>query len=199
MCLVDLDLRRPYLDRFFSLLHAEGITNVALGTIPLEQALHRIDLAVGGAVVERPGGARRRRTGTASRGRWTCSCPGPLPPDPGEFVGTKRLAEILARLRAAYDLVIVDTPPLLRVGDAMTLSAHADGILVVTRLNVVRRPMLGELRRQLETAPAPKLGYVVTGSGGGDAAGYGTATATRTAATGTANRRRAAVPATTRP
>ena len=91
---------------------------------------------------------------------------GPLPPDPGEFVGYETLAEILTSLRAAYDLVIVDTPPLLAVGDAMTLSAKADGILVVTRLNVVSRPMLGELKRQLETAPAPKLGLRGDGLGG---------------------------------
>jgi Mrp family chromosome partitioning ATPase len=68
--------------------------------------------------------------------------------------------------------VIVDTPPLLAVGDAMTLSAKAGGIVVVTRLNFVDRPMLSELKRQLEAAPAPKLGYVVTGSGDDDAVGY---------------------------
>ena len=74
VCLVDLDLRRPYLDRFFSLLHAEGITNVALGTIPLEKALHRIDLARGRHLVERAAGSARRRTGAARQGRSTCSC-----------------------------------------------------------------------------------------------------------------------------
>jgi len=53
----------------------------------------------------------------------------------------------------------------------MTLSAHADGILLVTRLNIVRRPMLDELRWQLKTSPAPKLGYDTTRSG--DAVAYG--------------------------
>ena len=76
VCLVDLDLRRPYLDRFFSLLHAEGITNVALGTIPLEEALHRIDLAVGGAPSPngRPVAAEANGRGR-ERGRWTCWSP----------------------------------------------------------------------------------------------------------------------------
>ena len=172
VALVDLDLRRPFVDRFFGLLHAEGITNVALGTIPLEQALHRIDLAVG-AAAKNGRAALPEANGHAERGSLDVLVSGPLPPDPGEFVGTKKLVEILARLRAAYDLVIVDTPPALRVGDALALSAKADGVLVVSRLNVVRRPMLRELRRALDTAPAPKLGLVVTGSGGGDAVGYG--------------------------
>lgn len=172
VALVDLDLRRPYIDRYFGLMHAEGITNVALGTIPLEQALHRIDLAVGEAAMEERAAAAEAN-GHADRGSLDVLVAGPLPPDPGEFVGTKKLAEILVRLRAAYDLVIVDTPPALRVGDALALSALADGVLVITRLNVVRRPMLRELRRALDTAPAPKLGLAVTGSGDGDTVGYG--------------------------
>ncbi len=46
-CLVDLDLRRPYLARFFHLLHKQGITDVALGTIELDEALAEIDLGTG--------------------------------------------------------------------------------------------------------------------------------------------------------
>ena len=46
-CLVDLDLRRPYLDRFFHLLHAHGITDVALGLATLDEALTEIDLPTG--------------------------------------------------------------------------------------------------------------------------------------------------------
>ena len=170
--LVDLDLRRPYLDRFFGLMHAEGITNVALGSVSLEKALRHVDLA-GGATTTNGRAAEPEANGHADRGSLDVLVSGPLPPDPGEFVGTRKLAEIIARLRAAYDLVIVDTPPVLRVGDALALSAQADGLVIVTRLNVVRRPMLRELRRALDAAPAPKLGLVVTGSGGGDAVGYG--------------------------
>jgi succinoglycan biosynthesis transport protein ExoP len=172
VALVDLDLRRPYQGRFFGLVHAHGITDVALGNVPLEQALHRVDLAAGETAIA--GRAKLTETnGQAERGSLDVLVAGPLPPDPGEFVGTKKLAEILARLRVGYDLVIVDTPPVLRVGDTLALSGQADGLLVITRLNVVRRPMLRELRRALETAPSPKLGFVVTGSGGGDAIGYG--------------------------
>ena len=49
--------------------------------------------------------------------------------------------------------MIIDTPPMLRVGDAMTMSTRADGLLIVVRLNVIRRPMLSELHRLLATAP----------------------------------------------
>jgi Mrp family chromosome partitioning ATPase/capsular polysaccharide biosynthesis protein len=165
-CLVDLDLRRPYLDRLFRLLHAHGITDVALGLAPLDEALTEIDLSSG---LARSHPAPRDRQGAAplgdnDAGSLDLLVSGPLPPDPGEFVATRKLAEILAELRARYDVVLIDGPPLLRVGDPMTLSSRVDGLLVVTRLNVVRRPMLIELARSLEAAPSSKLGYVVTGS-----------------------------------
>jgi Mrp family chromosome partitioning ATPase len=98
---------------------------------------------------------------------------GPAPPDAGEFVGTKALADILEQLAERADLVLIDAPPLLHVGDAMTLSARVDAVLLVTRLNVVRRPMLAEVRRVLHSCPAPRLGFVLTGAHLDDAYGYG--------------------------
>ena len=134
VCLVDLDLRRPYLDRFFSLLRVEGIT-MWLSVRSLSRRRFWIDLAPAVHLVDRAASLRgewARRGRVAGR-----AVSGLVPPDPGEFVGTKRLAEILS-LRAPHDFVIVDTPPLLRVGDAMTLSAFRRNPRV-TRLNLVRR------------------------------------------------------------
>jgi non-specific protein-tyrosine kinase len=157
--LVDLDLRRPYLHRFFGLGGSRGVTNVALGDASLDEALARVDLddAVGELYVLPTG---------------------PLPPDPGEFVGTYQLREILVRLREDFDMLVIDSPPLLRVGDAMRLSASVDGVLVVTQLNLVRRRTLAELKHLLDAIPARKLGFVVTGGRGDDVAygyayGYG--------------------------
>jgi Mrp family chromosome partitioning ATPase/capsular polysaccharide biosynthesis protein len=172
VALVDLDLRVPYLDRFFDLLLAPGITDVALGSVELETALRRIDLHAG-AVLPTARVAPPNNGDGAEQGLLDVLVAGPLPPDPGEFVGSRRLGEILVRLPALYDLVILDTPPLLRVGDAMTLSTYADGILVVTKLNLIRRPMLIEMERLLATAPAAKLGFVVTGRGETEEEAYG--------------------------
>jgi Mrp family chromosome partitioning ATPase len=164
-CLVDLDLRRPYVDRFFHLPHGKGITDVALGHATLNEALIEIDLTTG---LPREHPARLPRSApVATDGDPGCLevlVSGPLPPNPGEFIGTQKLADILTALRSRYDIVVLDSPPLLRVGDAMTLSSRADGLIVLTRLNAVRRPMLRELSRMLDSAPTTKLGYVVTGS-----------------------------------
>ena len=173
VALVDLDLRRPYLNKFFHIPGTPGITDVALGRVELHDALARIDLGTGqkadaAAASENP-------RGLIAPGLLDVLASGPLPPDPGEFVGTSRLAEILHELRESYDLVVIDSPPMLRVGDVMTLSTKVDALIVITRLNVVRRPALTELRRMLDTLPVMKLGYVVSGADSErkDTYGYG--------------------------
>ena len=177
--LVDLDLRRPYLDRFFDLVGVPGVTQVALGTATLEEALAPV--AITGA--ERRRGAmvapfdtlraNTRNGRTAELGSLRVLTSGPIPPDPGEFVATQRLESILDELREDADIVLVDAPPVLRVGDAMTLSARVDAIVVVTRIGVVRRHMLQELARLLDAAPAEKLGFVLTDADDEEGYGYG--------------------------
>ena len=177
VALVDLDLRRPYLDRFFRLIGVPGIADVVLGSVALDQALHRIDLGLGSYATSAPSetGGNGRRAPVTETGLLDVLVSGPLPPDPGEFVASEQVHSILADLRRAYDTVLIDSPPVLRVGDALTLSSDVDGLIVVARLKTVRRQMLSEMRRLLEAAPARKLGYVVTGPIPGERATYGDA------------------------
>lgn len=154
--LVDLDLRRPFIDRFFDLEAGPGLTDVALG---------RARLAPVSTEEPEPGAAPPGEDlpGRA-RGSLEILTTGRLPTDTGEFVGSQELARILLELRERADVVLIDSPPLLVVGDAIALSAKVDAVIVLTRLNVVRGPMLNELRRVLDTTPAVKLGLVVTGA-----------------------------------
>lgn len=159
VALVDLDLRRPYLNRFFGLPGTPGVADVTLGRAPLAGSLHRIDLGTGLPV--EPG---RGASGPEPAGSLDVLTSGAPPHDPGELVGTSRLSEILTALRNDYDLVVVDTPPMLRVGDVITLSTKVDAVLVVSRLNLVRRPDLVEMRRLLDSIPVARLGLVLTGA-----------------------------------
>jgi non-specific protein-tyrosine kinase len=99
---------------------------------------------------------------------------GPIPPDPGEFVSAAPLGRLLDTLAERYDLVLIDTPPLLRVGDTLTLASKVSAVLIVTRIPGMKRPVLNELRRLLEAIPAPTLGFILTGHVGGASyhAGY---------------------------
>lgn len=197
--LVDLDLRRPYLDRFFHLEYRPGITDVALGHADLDSALAAIALAeadprvppdedppwtteaVGAPALETTAASpleelltiRSRGLGehlrfeangdghSEVRGMLHVLPSGPTPPDPGELVGGEAVADILERLRERADLVLIDSAPLLHVGDAMSLSTRVDGLLLISRLKLVRRPMLVELQRVLAACPAEKLGFVL--------------------------------------
>jgi polysaccharide biosynthesis transport protein len=169
--LVDLDLRRPFLHKFFE-LDSPGITQVALGHISLEEALVPVAIADARQRWKTNGNGNGNGHG-AVKGILEVLPSGPIPPDPGEFVGTAVLSEILEELRMRADFVLIDAPPVLHVGDAMALSTKVDGILVVTRMQVVRRHMLNELARQLANAPTPVLGFVVTAADEEESYGYG--------------------------
>lgn len=172
--LVDLDLRRPFLHRFFD-LDGPGITQVALGRASLDEALVPVSLTDAESRVKAiaNGNGHGNGHGVPVRGVLGVLASGPIPPDPGEFVRTAVLTEILEELRALADYVLIDAPPALHVGDAMALSTKVDGIIVVTRMQVVRRHMLSELDRQLASSPTPVLGFVVTAAGEDEGYGYG--------------------------
>jgi polysaccharide biosynthesis transport protein len=180
VALVDLDLRRPFLDTFFGLEGTAGVTNVVLEKATVDQALAtvwspettsdepppaEVPTETSAASRKRPAGSERETNGRAPLGGMLqVVTSGPQPPNPGEFVATRAVGSLLDELRKRVDFVLVDAPPLIGLGDAMTISAKVDAILVVTRMNVLTRPQAAELHRLLGTSPAPTLGFVLTGA-----------------------------------
>lgn len=166
--IVDFDLRRPSLHSFFGVPTRPGITDVALGEMSLEQALVSVDFE---------SDASDRTSQSVGGGRLRILPGGFYAPNPGEFISGSRVGRLILELRAHANLVLVDTPPALGVGDAISLSSRTDAIVVLARLGTVRRPMIRELRRVLDSSPTPKLGFVLTGgrmdSGYGYTYGYG--------------------------
>lgn len=177
--LVDLDLRRPFLHTLFDLEGEPGVTHVVLNEASVEQALSKVWAPQTDEEEPRPASAgtksaaagrkrpvkERESNGRAPLGGFLeVMASGTRPPNPGEFVATRALENVLKRLRERADFVLIDAPPLIGVGDAMTISAKVDGIVVVTRMNLLTRPQVGELHRLLATSPADTLGFVVTGA-----------------------------------
>ena len=151
--LIDADLRRPTIRRFFEIESSTGLTDVVLGEVKLAEALTTVQLPAGHGHMGAPQGRR---------GSLLVLPAGIARPNAGEFASSSSLRDTIAVLRKQADLVLVDAPPVLQVGDAMTLSAAVDGLLVVTRLKQLRRPAAVELRRLLDSSPAAKLGFAVT-------------------------------------
>jgi capsular exopolysaccharide synthesis family protein len=155
--LVDLDLRKPFLDRFFDLTGRPGMTDVALGHVTLDQAMWSIPI---------PGA-----DGGPGAGSLHVLPSGPMPPNPADLIESSVVSEVLLDLAERADVVLLDSAPLLPVSDGVILSNKVDGMLVVVRASTVRRPVLTELQRVLAACPAAKLGFVLTGSD--EAEGYG--------------------------
>lgn len=100
---------------------------------------------------------------------------GPVPPNPAEIMGSRRLASLLDEYSSASDMLIIDTPPLLPVTDAAVLAERVDGVVVVVALNETRREGLKRAMAILEGTGVRILGVVVnkaTGSGSGDYYAY---------------------------
>jgi Mrp family chromosome partitioning ATPase len=92
---------------------------------------------------------------------------GPRAPNPGEVVASKRFSEVIAEYTKAAELVIVDTPAFLVVGDAAAIARAVDGILFVVDPRAIKRPTLEAAAERLAHLPAPLLGAVVVGQSGG--------------------------------
>jgi Mrp family chromosome partitioning ATPase/capsular polysaccharide biosynthesis protein len=172
VALVDLDLRRPALAQFFGIPATHpGVTDVVTGSATLEHALMEVSRDPGSAPDASHAGNGTSQTNTG--GVLQVLASGPIPRNPGEVVKDKRLTAMLDQLERSFDVVLLDTPPLLSVGDAMSLSAQVDAMITVARLRVLRRGVLDELARSLEACPTIKLGVVVTEAEAEPGYGYG--------------------------
>jgi succinoglycan biosynthesis transport protein ExoP len=178
--LVDLDLGKPSLQSFFNLGSDRGFTDVVVKRASLNEAIRSIALPGPGPLLTDPPGYGRppASSGKNNNGRANAECilnvlpAGTIPPAPDEFLESGKVAALLDELSGQFDLVLLDTAPLLPVGDVMALNAQVDGIVVVTRLGIYRR-QLEELDRQLHNCRAPILGFILTGTPHGDSYTYG--------------------------
>jgi Mrp family chromosome partitioning ATPase len=165
VALVDLDLRRPFLNCLFHISGQPGITDVALNQVDLSDALRPIPLHASFGAASRngdllSGGSNGR---SALEGLLHVLPAGTIPLPAADLLRDKRLLDVLDQVADKFDLVLIDAPPLLAFDDAMILSSHVDAIFAITRLNRVQRPILHEFARQLQNCQSKILGYVLTG------------------------------------
>ena len=160
---VDLDLRQPSLSRLFGVRASPGVTDVATGAVPLEDGLVS-------AALQADGSQNGRR---AAAGVLEVLPAGTSTSDPGELVSSDSVQQLLHQLRLRGDLVLVDTPPVLLVGDAVALSKAVDAVLLVVRGSVARHEGLRELSRTMTNAHADTLGFVLAGARRRETPGYG--------------------------
>ncbi|MBI9078052.1 MAG: CpsD/CapB family tyrosine-protein kinase [Desulfatibacillum sp.] len=86
---------------------------------------------------------------------------GVLPPNPSELLGSARMLFLLSRFKDLFDVVILDSPPILPASDALTLAPHVDGVLFVVKAGGVNRDLVKKAVDQLAHAKANLVGVVL--------------------------------------
>jgi capsular exopolysaccharide synthesis family protein len=136
--LIDADFRRPRLHELFGIEAPVGMATVLAGETPLEDAIQQCPVP----------------------GLSILPC-GPIPPNPAELLTSPRFQEVLGLLCADFDLVMIDTPPLLAVSDPAVVAPRVDGVLIVLRYSKDGRPTAQRAKQILDTLGVNVLGVVV--------------------------------------
>jgi polysaccharide biosynthesis transport protein len=140
--LVDADMRRGSLHGMLGGRRRPGLAHLLLGTTQLEEAVQTVE------------------TGSPGLSLYFLSC-GDYPPNPAELLGSPRMRELTGELRARFDTVIFDAPPMNVVTDAAVLGPLADSTVLIARNGITNRSALEHAVTQLRNLRVPVGGVVL--------------------------------------
>ncbi|WP_410514271.1 CpsD/CapB family tyrosine-protein kinase [Paenibacillus sp. BR2-3] len=86
---------------------------------------------------------------------------GPIPPNPAEMMASNRMNATLQELRTRFDIILIDTPPLLAVTDAQIVASKSDGVIMVVSYGKVKRDIAAKAKAGLDRVGARILGVVL--------------------------------------
>ena len=141
ICAVDSDFRHPSLERYLGLPRRQGLTEVLMGHLPMDQAIRQ----------------------TSRRNLSIIGCGGGHS-NPTELIGTDRARTVLHHLKRNFDYVIIDGPATLALSEASLLGSLTDGILLVVRLGSTARHLVEEAYTVLENLGGNIIGTCLTGA-----------------------------------
>ena len=136
--LIDADLRKPTAHHNFALTNRWGLTSVTSQQCQLEEAIQTTDVPNLDVITS-----------------------GPIPPNPAEILASKRMKAVIEQLKLIYDVILIDTPPLLAVTDAQIVATSCDGVILVVDQGSVRREIAKKALQNLQTVNARILGVVM--------------------------------------
>jgi len=136
--LIDADMRRPVQHKNLSQENISGLSSILAG-VTKESESKKLNVVENMDLI------------TA----------GPIPPNPSELLSSKKMTEMLTLFSAAYDMIIIDSPPLASVTDPVILSQEVDGVIIVTWAGKTTYEILGKGLKQLSEINAPVTGLVL--------------------------------------
>lgn len=136
--LIDCDMRNPTVHKNFNLSNKVGLSScISMGTA-LSDAVQK----------------------TSIEGLYALTG-GVIPPNPSELLGSEQMKNVLQRAKEQYDYVLIDTPPVMPVTDALIVSRFVDGMILVIASAEVKVEMARDVKNQLVNAGANILGVVL--------------------------------------
>lgn len=156
--LVDGDMRRPRAHKYLGLQNEQGVTTVVTGKDDLVSACQIVEVA--------PPNPDDPVT-NGSGGRLYVLTSGPKPPNPGEVVASQRFADLIKECTAHAEIVLLDTPAFLAVGDTAAMARAVDGLVFLVDPGVTKQPTLEAAAERLAQLPTPVLGAIVMQRRGG--------------------------------
>src|SRR3984885_1064285 len=137
--LLDSDLRRPSVHLRFRISNKVGLTSVLTGKVPLQEAISTVPSVPSLHILPA----------------------GPIAPMPAELLGSLQMQRLVEGLRADYDFILIDTPPVLTVTDAAVLVSISDGVVLVLRYGQASRNVVARASEILLRSGAHLLGVVL--------------------------------------
>lgn len=168
--LLDCDMRRPKINRLLNLNSRLGVSNAIIESDKLSDCIltYRDNLHV--------------------------MLSGSIPPNPSELLGSAKMARLLGKLREVYDYIVIDTPPVNLVTDAIVLVPNVDGVLMVVRMEYSDRGSVRAAVEQLRYVHANIIGFMLNGidqeHGGYSYAKYGYSQSVKAAETDRAEQKK---------
>jgi capsular exopolysaccharide synthesis family protein len=136
--LIDCDMRNPTVHKNFNLSNKVGLSScISMGTA-LSDAVQK----------------------TSIEGLYALTG-GVIPPNPSELLGSEQMKNVLQRAKEQYDYVLIDTPPVMPVTDALIVSRFVDGMILVIASAEIKVEMARDVKNQLVNAGANILGVVL--------------------------------------
>jgi capsular exopolysaccharide synthesis family protein len=135
---IDADLRKPTAHHTFHVPNRRGLTNYLARQVPLENTV--------------------QKTGIENLFVMTA---GPIPPNPAELLGSKKMRVVMEEMDKHFDAIILDTPPTLAVADSTILARLVDGCVLVVNSGKTSRDMAKKAKQQLESTNTRLLGVVL--------------------------------------
>jgi len=136
--LIDADMRKPQISRYLDVANDVGLSNLLAGQAELEQ-------------VVQPWG---------NQGLFVLAS-GSVPPNPAELLGSPQMRDLLAQLSKDYDRVVIDSPPVLPITDAVVIARQANSVLLVIRAHKTPRSDVSHAAAALQAVGAPLVGAVL--------------------------------------